>query len=616
MIDGIAIGGYRSFGNTTQLIGPLTKVNLFIGPNNCGKSNILRFVAEHLDHTYFLQSLGNAAGFKAELDDPLFPCEHRTIGIGLRANTWEQFKADFDLRAPRQIHMLQQVLGSLTGEGESLLWFLKQTPLPSSEKNPKPWTRLSIISGSQLDLAFQACNSSTAKLSGLAAHFHHKSNVTDYSSQGHRPDILSITELLGKRYIGPLPARKHIPAFRAAKDLSNVDVAANKDLISRLRDLRSPEGHGKQWREDRNRFDTIVSFVRGILQNQSVDIDITFSGKIQIVTDAHTLPLSSLGTGVEEIVIIAAYCTLNSGMVICLEEPEIHLHPIAQRLLINHLYEHTDNQYFISTHSNHLIDSELASVFSVWQEDNITKVAPAPSSHHRWAICERLGCRASDILQANCVIWVEGPSDRIYLNHWIRAAGHGKELVEGIHYSIMFYSGSCISYIGVGVEEIDYTAEGSGSSRLQEFVDLLTINRNCCLIIDSDKCSEDAPVRTVKLQVAAQVEEMKGFAWITAGRTIENYIPKDVREFAVRKRHPRLLFTIPDGPYDIPLPVDDRNVVKVDKVDVAKEVAELDAKLDALDLRIQIDRLVAYIREKNGVTDLRNGTDPARTSVG
>ncbi|MHC9542592.1 MAG: hypothetical protein AB9903_24040 [Vulcanimicrobiota bacterium] len=47
-IDGIGIAGYRSFGKEIQRIGPFSKINIFIGKNNSGKSNILQFFASHL----------------------------------------------------------------------------------------------------------------------------------------------------------------------------------------------------------------------------------------------------------------------------------------------------------------------------------------------------------------------------------------------------------------------------------------------------------------------------------------------------------------------------------------------------------------------------------------
>jgi hypothetical protein len=46
-IDGFAVSGYRSFGGQIQRIGPCSKINLFIGQNNSGKSNVLLFLANH-----------------------------------------------------------------------------------------------------------------------------------------------------------------------------------------------------------------------------------------------------------------------------------------------------------------------------------------------------------------------------------------------------------------------------------------------------------------------------------------------------------------------------------------------------------------------------------------
>ena len=47
-IEGIGIAEYRSFGSEMQRIGPFGKINLFVGKNNSGKSNILRFLTNHL----------------------------------------------------------------------------------------------------------------------------------------------------------------------------------------------------------------------------------------------------------------------------------------------------------------------------------------------------------------------------------------------------------------------------------------------------------------------------------------------------------------------------------------------------------------------------------------
>ena len=48
LIDSFALGGFRSFGKSVQRFEKFGKVNFFIGRNNSGKSNVLRFFARSL----------------------------------------------------------------------------------------------------------------------------------------------------------------------------------------------------------------------------------------------------------------------------------------------------------------------------------------------------------------------------------------------------------------------------------------------------------------------------------------------------------------------------------------------------------------------------------------
>lgn len=71
LLEGLGIGGYRSFQNLVR-IGPLAKVNLFVGGNNTGKSNILRFLHEHYHSA--VRSIARNGEFPASsaLDQPLW----------------------------------------------------------------------------------------------------------------------------------------------------------------------------------------------------------------------------------------------------------------------------------------------------------------------------------------------------------------------------------------------------------------------------------------------------------------------------------------------------------------------------------------------------------------
>ena len=46
LLKGFGFSGYRSIGNELVKIGPLKKVNLIIGQNNVGKSNIVNFLSD------------------------------------------------------------------------------------------------------------------------------------------------------------------------------------------------------------------------------------------------------------------------------------------------------------------------------------------------------------------------------------------------------------------------------------------------------------------------------------------------------------------------------------------------------------------------------------------
>ncbi|MCH8029122.1 MAG: AAA family ATPase [Candidatus Dadabacteria bacterium] len=64
ILDGFGIAGYRSFGEEIVFIPDLGKVNVFIGKNNSGKSNILRF-CKHLSEIELNKPYKN---FNDELD--------------------------------------------------------------------------------------------------------------------------------------------------------------------------------------------------------------------------------------------------------------------------------------------------------------------------------------------------------------------------------------------------------------------------------------------------------------------------------------------------------------------------------------------------------------------
>lgn len=81
--------------------------------------------------------------------------------------------------------------------------------------------------------------------------------------------------------------------------------------------------------------------------------------------NGFTADLVNEGLGTNQLVTILAKIMQKSNKFICIDEPEIHLHPSIIDKLVSVLIEmaeHEDKQFFVSTHSEHFINSLLKNV--------------------------------------------------------------------------------------------------------------------------------------------------------------------------------------------------------------------------------------------------------------
>ena len=251
--------------------------------------------------------------------------------------------------------------------------------------------------------------------------------------------------------------------------------------------------------------------------------------QVHLVEDGKgQVPLSRMGSGVKTVLLVL--CNLlviphveNRNVrdyIFAFEELENNLHPALQRRLFRYLREFAVQHgchVFLTTHSNVVIDlfsdDDHAQIVHVSHDRSRAECNTIKTQFDGCHILDDLEIKASDLLQTNVVVWLEGPSDRVYWNRWIDLWSGGK-IVEGVDYQCLPYGGSLCAHLSIDSPEL-----------IDELIPVLKINRNAIILMDSDRRDATTELKKHVRRLDAEVSNSHGFAWITDGREVENYIP-------------------------------------------------------------------------------------------
>lgn len=570
-IFGFSAAGYRSFAEES-VFGPFSKVNLFIGSNNSGKSNTLRIIekfaasqTKKIPISIDKEDINPYTEFDVSQVSTLIPNSREYILRYIFQN---------NIKYKNHSNALCDALKEDNGS-----YFLEQDRINSNDKSKFSINR---------------------KLRSLddAQMFKILSIWYDERYMGNR---LNMIEMLSDKIIEktrPNLKTTKIPAMRRLG--SKLDVYQNEygpynskdDIINRLAHLERPDYDNQ---DDHESFVSITQLLRDVLNEERVEIQIPASrSTINVNINGFTRPLEALGTGIHQLILLASECGTRHENAIFIEEPELHLHPVLQQRFLSYIYNNTSNQYFISTHSASMLDTPIASFFSIRHDGN-TIIEHIKNRKNLVETVFSLGYRSSDVIQTNYIVWVEGPSDRIYVNNAILE--EDSSLIEGVHYSIMFYGGRLLNHL---------SAQDSETSN---FIELLSMNRNAAIIMDSDKRNKHAPINATKRRVRDEFISNNSFCLVTSGREIESYIPAHIRLEALKAQNSNVTDVLGKSEYDAPLAVrlkrGSRRNFKPDKIRLANYVVERYPQFDHLNWRSLIRPLVKKIQAANPPDSMR-----------
>lgn len=490
----IYIDGYKCFSKGSYVgIEEIKPLNVLIGRNNAGKSSLLDLLNFAVDAEEFVK---NKSGFQQiiigwELDEEIIqrnfnsntrggsiPGNHYSYGVGFIGKVFH-----LELTVDR---------GSYTGRLALMGQYtsFKNEDFPVEHK--QHWDKVAKYIANQL---------STIKVLRLGA----ERNIV--------PEIEEKKQSLSSNGDG---ATNIINNFI---NLSTLDSKLVEDkLLSYLNDIIYP--------------DAVFSDI--VVQQVEYEKDL-FKWEIFLEEEGEKgrIPLSKSGSGLKTIILVliqfllmpVLYNKQPSEIIFALEELENNLHPSLQRRLFSFIYNwgvKNNTTVFLTTHSHIPINMfsgiKNASIVHLRNIDNTIVPKVTLNFQDNTSILQDLDVKASDLLQSNGIIWVEGPTDRMYLNKWIHIFTDG-ELKEGVQYQIVYYGGRLLSHF-------------SAESEIEqgELINILLTNRNCAIVIDSDKRARNTVINATKKRILEEFEKIGAFAWITKGKEIENYIPQKAIE--------------------------------------------------------------------------------------
>jgi predicted ATP-dependent endonuclease of OLD family len=416
IINSISIENFKSFSAQTHLPG-FKKINVFIGPNGCGKTNVIEAL-------YLFKRLDNKE------DDPDYPnyvkeCTfdhqyNKNISIELELSTsdedrnrlFEYFVSeDPNLKYLNQDNnFIKKIRYSIHVHDEKIVEELLAVSDAQGYVNVL-MRRLEDGSPKQYILRLEKVLSeidslerlSTVELVHDTAQWKPSHKVLDSLTDKFEYKIAQMVKSFIMQFHWYFASRI---IDHKSKDILNFIFGDGRNIKGHITHLYKNEP------DNFLKLKEIASDYLGIL-----DIRVDESNDIKVKKSGLTswFDLLSLSAGeVQLLILLDAMIIHKARNTYFIEEPEVHVHSDTQKRLL-HLFldKSKESQFFITTHSPNFVKLDgSVKIFSVVKNKGHTQVEPVDTEEHVRSLKDQMGIDSLDALQLNYVLFVEGESEK------------------------------------------------------------------------------------------------------------------------------------------------------------------------------------------------------------
>ncbi len=314
--------------------------------------------------------------------------------------------------------------------------------------------------------------------------------------------VYSLTPL--RRFLEFLRQIQYVGPFRNAINEgagTHFDAHIGTGFISQWNQWKT--GHNRNQNRD---IQQVTEDVRRLIGAASLEISATADGKsLQIVLDGRPHKLQELGAGLSQMIVILANAVIKKPSMIVIDEPELHLHPSLQNEFLTTLANYSRNGVMFATHSIGLARQAADQCFTVQRQGHGSTVRAYRRTPHLAEFLGSLGIAGLQELGWNRLLLVEGVNDVRTVQAFLR----------------LYNKGHCTVVLPLGG---DAMANGKRDEELAEVKRLAGPDGKVFALVDSERQIAGGPPLRARPQFAASCERLGIKVCVTERRAIENYL--------------------------------------------------------------------------------------------
>lgn len=506
MIQKITISNYRGFSQENPVTIDLTKGDVsFVGPNNTGKSSLLKFFYEFRSiFSWVLENTENQAVLKEKILQSRIP-----IQIKIDSSNKHLFPN------------LSEIFCNLNNGNIEIQFEInplvnKHPETPDSKYFPNMFKVIidrppnHAISQETIYLNWRVLIEKVINI---------KKNIFDFSrlrprSSGNprNSQVIQLEETSGEVDLSPLhfvfqqfKESYFIGPFRhilnTQFDSKYFDMLIGKQLIIKWDELKNSPDNSLSRKAIQ-----ITNDIKQIFGFESLEINASVNkDNLKVIINGNSHNLNEIGSGIAHFILSLVNLSINTEEVsfILIDEPELNLHPTLQQKFIDLLRKQAKDCVVFSTHSIGLARSEADIIYLVTQtSDGVCHAEEKVDSSNLVMFLGELGyANGYHELGFERVLLVEGVTEVKTIKEFLK----------------LYNKDSSTLIIQLGGDSMT-----NGHCK-QELEELTRIHQNIFALVDSERNSESEPPITARVEFASVCSQIGIQCHILNRKATENY---------------------------------------------------------------------------------------------